>query len=206
MGVRRVIRLAVLVGTKGRGSNMQAIIEACRSGRLNAECALVIAPRESAPAVQTARSLGVEVAVMDPDDPRFAPNVLHLLKSKNVDLLCLAGYMRLLPSELVRGFADRILNIHPALLPKYGGKGMYGMRVHEAVIASGDRESGCTVHYVNEEYDSGAILLQSKCPVLPGDTPEKLAERILPLEHETYVEAIRKWMREHQDVGLKAST
>ena len=99
--------------------------------------------------------------------------------------------MFLLPQEVVRRYEGRILNIHPALLPKYGGKGMYGIHVHEAVIAAGEKESGCSIHFVNERYDEGAVLLQKKCPVLPDDTPESLAERVLDLEHTAYPEALK---------------
>ncbi|MCL6624588.1 MAG: phosphoribosylglycinamide formyltransferase, partial [Fimbriimonadales bacterium] len=180
------MRIAILVGSKGRGSNMKAILDACKTGRLLAEPALVIAPKEDIPAVQIAREEGVEVAILNPSHPLFAQELLCLLQAERVDLLCLAGFMRLLPEEVVKAMPNRILNIHPALLPKFGGKGMYGMHVHEAVIKAGEKESGCTVHYVNERYDEGKILLQKKCPVLPDDTPESLAARILPLEHECY--------------------
>ncbi len=177
---------------------MKAILEACQTGRLPAEPALVIAPKEDIPAVEIAREKNAEVAILNPSDPHFAQELLCLLQAERVDLLCLAGFLRLLPEEVVRAMPNRILNIHPALLPKFGGKGMYGMRVHEAVIQAGEKESGCTVHYVNERYDEGEILLQKKCPVLPGDTPETLAERILPLEHECYVEAIKLWIQKHR--------
>jgi phosphoribosylglycinamide formyltransferase-1 len=99
--------------------------------------------------------------------------------------------MTLLPSAVVSAYPGKILNIHPALLPKFGGKGMYGLRVHEAVLAAGEKESGCTVHFVNEDYDDGPPLYQAKCPVLPDDTPETLAERVLELERDAYPEALR---------------
>jgi formyltetrahydrofolate-dependent phosphoribosylglycinamide formyltransferase len=204
MGSFSKVRIAILVGSKGRGSNMKAILDACKTGRLPAEPALVIAPREDIPAVQIARDEGVEVAILNPSHPLFAQELLCLLQAERVDLLCLAGFMRLLPEEVVKAMPNRILNIHPALLPKFGGKGMYGMHVHEAVIKAGETESGCTVHYVNERYDEGKILLQKKCPVLPDDTPESLAARILPLEHECYVEAIKLWIQEHKGENIPA--
>src|SRR5437870_808935 len=154
------MRLAILVGSKGRGSNMKAILSACRSGHIYAKGALVIAPLQDLPAVASAIELGAEVAILNPEDPHFGEELLAILAAEKIDLLCLAGYMRLLPKKVVKALENRILNIHPALLPKYGGKGMYGPRLHEAVIASGDKESGCTVHYVNENYDEGDILLQ----------------------------------------------
>jgi folate-dependent phosphoribosylglycinamide formyltransferase PurN len=107
------------------------------------------------------------------------------------DLICLAGYVRLLPANVVRAYRHRILNIHPALLPLFGGKGMYGLRVHEAVLQSGMKVTGCTVHFVDEQYDTGPIVLQSVMEVRDDDTPETLAARLLPVEHATYVRAIR---------------
>lgn len=189
------MRIAILVGTKGRGSNMLSLLEACESGHIPADFALVIAPSESSPAVSAARERRARVAIIDGED--FHERLLQLLRDEKVDLLCLAGYMKLLPSEIVRAMHKRILNIHPALLPKYGGKGMYGMKVHEAVIAAGEKESGCTVHYVDEEYDEGDILLQMKTAVLSNDTAESLAARVLELEHKCYVEAVRLWMEQH---------
>lgn len=198
-------RLAVLVGSKGRGSNMEAIVRACNDGRLPMAVVCVIAPSRNAPALDRARSLNVPVKVIEAEGDKFAEELLSVLRKERVDLLCLAGYMRLLPAEVVRAMPNRILNIHPALLPKFGGKGMYGMRVHEAVLASGETETGATVHFVNEQYDEGAILLQKRVPVEEGDTPESLAARVLPVEHETYVEAIRLWWERYGD-GRNAST
>jgi formyltetrahydrofolate-dependent phosphoribosylglycinamide formyltransferase len=174
---------------------MQAILKACRTGRIPAKGALVIAPSFSAPAVEKAREMGAEVAIVNPDDEHFGEELLALLDAEQIDLLCLAGYMKLLPQSVVKHMDKRIINIHPALLPKYGGKGMYGARVHQAVLDAGDRESGCTVHYVTENYDEGEILLQVRCPVEPDDSAETLAARILLLEHECYVEAIRLWTK-----------
>lgn len=198
-------RLAVLVGARGRGSNMEALVRACQEGRLPMEVACVIAPSREAPALERARSLRVPVKVLTSEGAAFGEDLLALLHAERVDLLCLAGYMRLLPAEVVRAMPNRILNIHPALLPKFGGKGMYGMRVHEAVIASGDPETGVTVHFVNERYDEGEILLQKRVSVQEGDTPETLAARMLPVEHETYVEAIRLWWERYGN-GRNAST
>jgi len=180
--------LGILVGPKGRGSNMAAIAEACRDGRLPARVGVVIAPKPESPALGRAAELGLKTAVVEPGEG-YGPRLLEVLKG--CDLVCLAGYLRLLPKEVLDAFPNKILNIHPALLPKFGGKGMYGHHVHEAVLAAGETESGCTVHYVNEHYDEGAIILQRRCPVLPGDTPETLAARVLVEEHLAYVEAIK---------------
>jgi formyltetrahydrofolate-dependent phosphoribosylglycinamide formyltransferase len=183
-------RIAIIVGTKGRGSNMRAIIEACQAGALDAEVILVIAPSESSPALAVAAGLGVSTLAMQ----NFDRDLLTSLVRHDIDLVCLAGFMRLIPRDVVEAFEYRMLNVHPALLPKFGGKGMWGMKVHEAVIASGDRESGCTVHFVSERYDEGDVLHQLRCPVLPDDTPETLAARVLELEHRCYVEAIELWI------------
>lgn len=148
----------------------------------------VIAPKEEAPAVEVARELGLEVAIV-PYGEDFESNLLTALE--NTDWICLAGFMRLLPESVVNHWKGRILNIHPALLPKFGGKGMYGMHVHEAVIAAGEKESGCSVHYVTKEYDEGAVMMQARCPIEPDDTPETLAARVLALEHETYYKALK---------------
>lgn len=120
----------------------------------------------------------------------------HELASAGINLLLLAGFMRLLPPELVRAWPGRILNIHPSLLPKYGGKGMYGHRVHQAVLAAGEKESGITIHLVNERYDEGKVLFQAKCPVLPGDDAEALAARIHGLEHAHYPVVVENYLKE----------
>jgi formyltetrahydrofolate-dependent phosphoribosylglycinamide formyltransferase len=171
---------------------MRALAEACARGEIPAEVALVVSPVEATPAVEWARASGLEVAVLDPGHESYGGTLLAALRSAGATHLCLAGYLRLLPTAVLSSFPRKVLNIHPALLPKFGGKGMYGKRVHEAVLASGDQESGCTVHFVNEVYDEGEIVLQIRCPVMPGDTAESLAERVLELEHAAYVEAIRK--------------
>ncbi|NLH98928.1 MAG: phosphoribosylglycinamide formyltransferase [Chthonomonadales bacterium] len=188
-------RIAVMVSGHGRGSNMQAIIDGCRTQVISGDVVLVIGTRKEAPAIARAASAGIPVAVVRPPrdgaDDVYAAKLLALLDEHRVDLICLAGYMRLLPSRVVSRYRWRIMNVHPGLLPAFGGRGMYGMSVHEAVLASGATESGCTVHFVDEEYDHGSIILQTRVPVLAGDTAETLAARILPHEHRTYVEAVR---------------
>lgn len=190
------LRIAVFVSGQGRGSNLQAILDACGDGRIPGRVAVVVGTREGAPALQRAVAAGVDTVVLSPRryegrETEYGEAVLAALRERNVNLICLAGYMRLLPTNVVSEFRHRILNIHPALLPFFGGRGMYGHHVHEAVIASGMQVSGCTVHLVDEEYDHGPILLQTVVPVLPDDTAETLAARVLPAEHNTYVEAIR---------------
>lgn len=185
-----VPNFAILVGPKSAGSNMVALIEAARSGRVPATPALVVAPDANAPARARAQDLGVPTIVLDPSEPSYATKLLQALAEHRIEWICLAGFLRLLPAAVLRAFPDRVLNIHPALLPKFGGKGMYGERVHRAVLESGDRITGCTVHLVNDEYDSGPVLLQVTCPVLPDDTPSSLAQRVAALEHEAYAKAL----------------
>jgi phosphoribosylglycinamide formyltransferase 1 len=187
--------LAILVGGKGRGSNMANLVAACREGRVDAIPTLVIGTREESPALALARELGVATRAISPKDENYAELLSEALR--DADILCLAGFMNLLPLRFLRPFSGPILNIHPALLPKFGGKGMYGHHVHEAVIASGERVSGCTVHHVTEHYDEGEIVLQAELPILPGETPESLAAKVLKLEHETYPRAVSLVIKEH---------
>ena len=168
---------------------MRALAEACQADQLPAKIEVVIAPRVETPAVETAKTLGLRTSILSPDDLGYDDSLLEALK--DCDWVCLAGYMKLLPTAVLRAFPNRVLNIHPALLPKFGGKGMYGVHVHAAVLDGDETESGCTVHYVTEKYDEGEIVLQLRCPVLPDDTPETLAKRVLELEHQAYPEALK---------------
>lgn len=183
-------RIGILVGPKGRGSNMAAIIKACQDGEISASVTVVVAPREETPALTEARAMGISVAIVEPSGDDYGPALLTAFEQ--CDVLCLAGFLRLLPDEVLRAYPERILNVHPSLLPKFGGKGMYGVRVHEAVLAAGETESGATVHLVTEHYDEGRILVQRTCPVLPDDTPASLAERVLAEEHRAYIEALQQ--------------
>lgn len=189
-------RIAIFVGSQGRGSNMASIVAASQASNIPAEAALVIGSKEGTPSLLRAEALGVRTVVVKPKEDGYASKLLTILEENEIDLICLAGFMWLLPAEVVEKYRSRILNIHPALLPKFGGKGMYGMHVHEAVIAAGEKESGCSVHFVTEEYDEGAVILQKKCDVSPDDTPETLAHKVLDLEHTAYVEAINKLLSE----------
>jgi len=183
-------KIAILTGSKGRGSNMAAIVRASQSGAIPASVAIVITPREETPAGQVAQELGIQIVTCSPKSPRYAEELLSKLRDHQITLVCLAGYMTLLPIGVLSEFPNRVLNVHPALLPKFGGKGMYGSFVHEAVLAAGETESGCSVHYVTERYDEGAVIHQRQCPVLPGDTVETLSTRVLEQEHLAYPEAI----------------
>lgn len=182
--------VAVLVGTKGRGSNMANLIEAGRDGRMNAQVALVVSPQHSTPAVEKAHQLNTPVKVHGYKDPDYATDLLNTLEAHQIDIVCLAGYMTLLPTVVLNRFPERVLNIHPALLPKFGGKGMYGMRVHTAVLEAAEETSGCTVHYVTEEYDEGAPIIQLEVDVHQDDTPETLAARVNEAEMKAYPQAV----------------
>jgi formyltetrahydrofolate-dependent phosphoribosylglycinamide formyltransferase len=173
------MRVAVLAS--GGGTNLQALLDACRHDA-PARVAIVISNTPKAGALDRARTSGVETAVLD--DPTDGPALVALLRAHQIDLVVLAGYLKLVPPEVVAAYDNRMLNIHPALLPAFGGKGMYGRRVHEAVLASGATVSGCTVHVVDAEYDRGQIVAQWPVPVAPNDTPESLAARVLEVEHQ----------------------
>ena len=172
--------MRIAVAVSGRGSNLEALLQALGPGA-PARVVLVLSNRPDAGAISRAAAGGVPAVVLrTPADPA---EWLDQLARHAVDLVVLAGYLKLVPAEVIERYRGRILNIHPALLPAFGGPGMYGRRVHEAVLASGASESGATVHLVDEEYDRGAVLAQARVPVLPGDTPERLAARVLEVEH-----------------------
>lgn len=169
---------------------MSNIAMRCADGTLAAVVAVVVAPKEDIPSVAAARKLGLNVEIVSTKDPAYDTALAAALA--DVDLVCLCGYMRLLPQTVLAAHPNRVLNIHPALLPKFGGKGMYGMHVHDAVLAAGERQSGCTVHLVTPVYDDGHIIVQKTCRVEPGDVAPALAARVLALEHQAYIEAIRE--------------
>ncbi|NLT21751.1 MAG: phosphoribosylglycinamide formyltransferase [Syntrophorhabdus sp.] len=178
------------------GSNMQAIIDACKAGRLHATPVVVISNNGDSRALERARVEGIPSyhlsGTTHPDPESLDQAILDALVRHKVNVVALAGYMKKLGPKTLAHFKGRILNIHPALLPKHGGKGMWGMHVHEAVIAAGETESGVTVHLVDEEYDRGPILAQVRVPVMPGDTPETLAARVLEQEHIVYPATLEK--------------
>jgi phosphoribosylglycinamide formyltransferase/phosphoribosylglycinamide formyltransferase-1 len=172
--------MRVAVAVSGRGSNLEALFTRLGGGD-EALIVLVLSDRAEAPALNLARDRGVAALALR--DWRSADEWLAALDAHPVDLLVLAGFLKLVPPEVIARYRGRIINVHPALLPAFGGKGMYGTRVHEAVLQSGAAESGCTVHLVEEEYDRGMILAQARVPVLPGDSAQALAARVLEQEH-----------------------
>ena len=189
-------RVAVLVS--GGGTNLQAIIDKVADGSLpQVELVKVIASKESAYALERAAKAGIETAVA-----KEQPQVLEELEGSGAEIIVLAGYMKVLSPEIIKKYRNRIINIHPSLIPKYCGKGFYGIRVHNAVIAAGEKESGATVHYVDEGVDTGEIILQEKVPVLEGDTPEDLAARVLKTEHVILAEGLKIAIQNLEKEGI----
>jgi len=188
-----MLRLAVLAS--GGGTNLQAIIDACEGGEIDAQVVLVVSNNSDAGALQRARTHGIPDVHLSSRqfDSReeFDTRLLEILAEYKADLIILAGYMKLLSPAVVSAYRHRMLNIHPALLPSFGGQGMYGIRVHQAVIESGAKFSGVTVHVVDEQYDHGPIVAQRVVPVMDDDTPEILARRVLVQEHQIYKEVIQ---------------
>jgi phosphoribosylglycinamide formyltransferase 1 len=174
------MNMRIAVAISGRGSNLESLLGALGPGD-RAQVALVVSDRATAAGLDHARNRRIPAQVLS--QPADGDEWLRLLWRFQIDLVVLAGYLQLVPAPVVAAYRGRIINIHPALLPQFGGKGMYGRRVHQAVLASGAQESGATVHLVDEVYDRGAVLAQARVPVLPGDTAELLAERVLAVEH-----------------------
>lgn len=201
------LQIAVLVS--GGGTNLQALID--EESRLGKDCpyhiALVVSSTKNAYALERAEKANIHTEIASPfsvmgkevaqnasiEEKRLAVSnkVLELCKNHKIDAIVLAGFLTVLSGKIVDDFSGKIINLHPALLPKFGGVGMWGHNVHEAVLAAGETESGCTVHLVDAGCDTGKILLQRKVPVLPGDTPESLYARIAPVEHEAMVEGVK---------------
>lgn len=182
-------KVAVLVS--GGGTNLQALIDKVADGQLSeVELVKVISSKEGAFALERAAKAGIPTAVA-----KEQADVLRELYESGAELIVLAGYMKVLSAEIIKNYRNRIINIHPSLIPKYCGKGFYGIRVHQAVIAGGETESGATVHYVDEGVDTGEIILQRKVPVEPGDTPEDLAARVLKVEHVILAEGLKTAIR-----------
>jgi phosphoribosylglycinamide formyltransferase 1 len=183
------IRIAVFAS--GNGSNFQRIADYFAEND-DVEIAVLYSNRADVFALERADALGIPFVVFNRNQFYSAPDILNDLHIRKIDWIVLAGFLWLVPENILRAFKDRIVNIHPALLPKHGGKGMYGMRVHEAVVAAGDRESGITIHMVNEHYDEGQIVFQARCLVLPGDTADDVARKIHLLEYAHYARVIEE--------------
>lgn len=180
--------MRVAVAVSGRGSNLQALLRAFGPGA-PACVELVLSNRPGAGGLELAQTHGVAARVLA--QPSDAAEWLAHLAAHRIDLLVLAGYLKLVPAAVIARYTHRIVNVHPALLPAFGGRGMYGHHVHDAVLRSGAHESGATVHLVDEAYDRGTILAQERVPVLPGDTPDRLAARVLEAEHRLLPAVVR---------------
>jgi len=186
------LRLAVLAS--GGGTNLQAVLDAIAAGSLDARVVLVAGNKEGAGALERARRAGVR-AEWIPKGEDYDARLQALLEETAPDLVVLAGYLKLISPETVRRFRHRMVNIHPALLPAFGGQGMYGIHVHEAVLEYGAKVTGVTVHMVDEEFDHGQVVAQVTVPVLAGDDPKTLQERVLEVEHELYPRVLQ-WFAE----------
>jgi phosphoribosylglycinamide formyltransferase 1 len=183
----------IAVFASGAGSNAQSIITyfaspvtpstSLRAERSKVEVSLIVCNKPGAGVISIASKENIPVLLIEKEKFFHGDGYVNDLKEKQIDLIVLAGFLWKIPDTLIQAYPGRIINIHPALLPAFGGKGMYGSNVHTAVIAAGEKESGITIHYVDGHYDNGDIIFQARCPVLPGDTPESLAQRIHVLEH-----------------------
>jgi len=175
----------------GSGSNMENIVSYLRFKNLNPEC-IVLCNNPQAFVLERANNLGIEAIVFDKKAFRETGEVLRQLKIFQPDLVVLAGFLWLMPAEIVQAFPNKIINIHPALLPKHGGKGMYGMHVHNAVVQNKDSESGITIHFVNEHYDEGKYILQASCKLTSEDTAESVAQKVHLLEYEHFPKVVEE--------------
>lgn len=189
----KTFKIGVLAST--RGTDLQAIIDEMKAGNMTGvELACVISNKKNAYALGRAREQGYEAIFVNPLDrtrEAFDQKVADILEKHGVDLVVLVGYMRILSAEFVKKFSHKIINVHPALIPKFCGPSFFGANVHEAVLEAGEKETGMTIHYVDEGCDTGEIILQKTCPVLPGDTPDTLKDRVQALEKEWYPKVIK---------------
>lgn len=175
----------IAIFASGAGSNAQKIIDHLK-GNPAIRVAAIVSNKPDAGVLLIAEAENIPSYIIDKEAFLRGDYYVKLMQELHIDLIVLAGFLWKVPANLVQAFPDKIINIHPALLPKYGGKGMYGHFVHEAVIAAGEPESGITIHFVNEKYDDGATILQEKCTITPADTPESLAQKVQALEHKWF--------------------
>lgn len=186
----------IVIFASGSGTNAENIIKFFQKTR-NVEVTAVLSNRRSAGALKRAHDLNVKALLFDKDALYNSHEVLNILKDMDPDLIVLAGFLWLFPTNIIKAFPNKIINIHPALLPKYGGKGMYGSKVHESVIDAKEKESGITIHYVNEKYDEGQTIFQATTPISENDTAETLAEKIHGLEYRHFPEVIQQLLEKN---------
>ncbi|EKJ90992.1 Phosphoribosylglycinamide formyltransferase [Bacteroides finegoldii] len=187
----RVMKKNIAIFASGSGSNTENIIRYFRKSEA-IQVSLVLSNRSDAYVLERAHRLGVPCNVFPKEDWMAGDEILAVLQEYHIDFVVLAGFLVRVPDLLLHAYPNKIINIHPALLPKFGGKGMYGDRVHEAVVAAGEKESGITIHYINERYDEGNIVFQTACPVLPTDSPEDVAKKVHALEYEHFPRVIER--------------
>jgi phosphoribosylglycinamide formyltransferase 1 len=181
----------IAIFASGTGTNAQKIVEHFEHND-DFSVSLIVSNKPAAPVLDMARENGINTFVLHREYFYESEDILKILNKYSIDFVVLAGFLLLVPGYLVRAFEKHMVNIHPALLPKYGGKGMYGMKVHRAVCEAGEKESGITIHYVNEQYDEGSTVFQATCLLDPGDTPEMIAQKVLQLEHRYFPQVIEK--------------
>ena len=184
----------IVIFASGRGTNAQAIIDYFKDNK-QIKVAMVVTNHKQAGVIQIAKENRIPFDIISPAELRDKETMLDLLELYQTDLIVLAGFLLLIPPFIVKAYPDKIINIHPALLPKYGGKGMFGKRVYEAVLANQETETGITIHYVNEKYDEGEYILQVKCAVDSSDTIETLSSKVQRLEHEHYAKEIERLLK-----------
>lgn len=182
----------IAIFASGAGSNAKRIIEYF-TGHRQISVKLIVCNNPGAGVIQIAAQFNIPVLLINKEQLFSGNGYVDELKNASIDFIVLAGFLWKIPSTLINAYRNKIVNIHPSLLPKYGGKGMYGTKVHEAVIAAGEKESGITIHYVDEHYDNGDIIFQAACPVFTDDTPDSLAERIHQLEHENFARVVEEY-------------
>lgn len=186
----------IAIFASGSGSNAENIISYFKDSG-TAEVTMILTNNASAGVIERGKRLDIPVVVFSRNSFSRSDTVIRLLKNNETDWVILAGFLWLVPENLIRAFPDRIINIHPALLPRYGGKGMWGHHVHEAVVRNRENESGITIHYVNEHYDEGKIIFQATCPVDASDTPDVVAGKVHELEYRHFPEVIEKEILSH---------
>ncbi len=181
----------IAIFASGSGTNAENLINFFK-GNKKIEISYIFSNNKNAYVIQRAKNHDIKHYIFSRTEFYNTTNILQILQNNNIDFIVLAGFLWLIPDYLIKSYPDRIINIHPALLPKYGGKGMYGMNVHKAVIENNEKETGITIHYINNEYDKGNIIFQAKCPVNKDDTAETIAKKVHALEYEHFPKIVKK--------------